>query len=550
VNGLKVHKLEPTIDHPMEHNLIEGFVSPRSARRFPTPIFMILLLFQMGMAHSHPLDSARPDAGTEVMITRHTIQVDSTPLAYTARAGFIPLPDEVTGEVRAKIFFVSYTVQPTRGMPARSLTFYTAGGPVEPATLEDLGPRSLKNVTLEGQLPPPPYAMVDNQQTWLPMTDLVLIDPVGTGYSHATKPEYATHYYNRDADAESIAQFIQLYLQRYESSRRQPLFVAGTSYGSIRSALIADIANRRGIPLRGLILTSSGLANQPRQPRPNPRKEQLPFELSDLSYIQLLPTFTATAFFHKKLSTDLERALHQTLAQAEAWAADLYPKVLEQAGVFTPEQLHAAAVTMARLTGLSPEVILEHHFRFMPDAFLRELLGAKWTPLGLVDSRILDGDPAPSAADPNWAPVLASVYLTGELQFRSKTPYESGALVGLVGWHCGGKNDCTAAPDAFARLQRAMRANPALRVMITNGYYDLDCPYFGTTLAIRQLEPSLRKRVKVTDYESGHFTPPLEHRAAVAGFIQSAGQPLNTTIGFQPGTVTRSYSQGLQQPGP
>jgi carboxypeptidase C (cathepsin A) len=492
-----------------------------AVRRFPVKVFAIFLLFRVSPAHSLPSDSAGPGVGSEVVITRHTIEVNSIPLAYTARAGFIPLLDEATGEVHAKMFFVSYTVEPRRGMPARPLTFYTNGGPGEPATLDALGPRSLKNVTVAGKLPPPPYAMVDNRQTWLPMTDLVLIDPVGTGYSHATRPEYAPQYYNRDGDAESVAQFIQLYLQRYESSKRQPIFVAGTSYGSIRSALIADIANRRAIALRGLILASSALANQPRQYPHNPRTGDLPFELSELSYIQLLPTFAATSFFHRKLSPDLQRTFHKTLEQAEAWAANQYPKILDQADVLSREQLQAAAAEMARLTGLSPEVILEHHFRLLPDMFLRELLGPKWTPWGLRDSRILDGDPAPIEGDPNWAPVLASVYLGGELQFRSEIPYVTYGVVALAEWHCGVNNDCTATPEAFGRLRRAMRANPSLRVMITNGYYDLGCPYFGTKLAIGQLEPDLRERVTVTVYQSGHFVPP-EDRAAVSRFLQSA----------------------------
>ena len=476
-----------------------------------------MLTFQPVAGHALSFDSTGTDVGSEIVTTRHTTTVHGTPLAYTARAGFIPLLDEAAGEVHAKIFFVSYTVEPNRGSPARPLTFYTAGGPGESATLEAFGPRSLKDVKVQEHLPPPPYEMVDNQETWLTFTDLVLIDPVGTGYSRATRPEYAAQYYNRDGDAESIAQFIQLYLQRYEPTMRQPIFVGGVSYGSIRTALIADIASRRGIPLRGLILTSSALANQPRldnQPR-----------LSDLSYALQLPTFTATAFFHKKLSPDLQRNFDEALEQAESWAANEYPKLLAQGDALSGDQLRTAAVEMARLTGLSPEVVLYNRFRFLPDAFLRELLGADWTPAGLYDSRRLKADQAASGIDKNWNPVLSSLYLGGELHFRSEFPYadfiETWVNVHLHGWHCGpsGDNDCTAAPQALVKLQRAMRENHSLRVMITNGYYDLDCPYFGTKRAISQLEPDLISRVSITYYKTGHMPPP-EHREEVARFIQ------------------------------
>ena len=119
----------------------------------------------------------------------------------------------------------------------------------------------------------------------------MFIDPVGAGYSRVTQSEYASEFYNPDGDAESVAQFMQIYLKRYDPAVRQPIFFAGPSYATLRSALVADIAHRRGIPLRGLILASSALANQPNQP-----------PLSDVVYALNLPTFTATAFFHKKKS--------------------------------------------------------------------------------------------------------------------------------------------------------------------------------------------------------------------------------------------------------
>jgi carboxypeptidase C (cathepsin A) len=319
--------------------------------------------------------------GREIVTTKHTVTVDGAPLPYTARAGFIPLLDEATGEVHAKIFFVSYTVAPKRGSPARPLTFYTNGGPPEPATLAALGPRSPKGLEVERPPSPPSYQLVDNQKTWLTFTDLVLIDPVGTGYSRATKPEYAKQYYNVDGDAESIAQFIQRYLQRYDPAKQQPIFVAGWSHGSIRSVLIADIAKRYGFAPRGLILLASALGNQPRR--------GVNLVVSDLGYIQQLPTMTATAFFHKKLAPDLQRNFDEALGQAEAWAANEYPKLLAQTNHLSREQQQAAAAGMARLTGLSPEVILQNRFRMLPDAFLSDLFHSEWPVLALGDSRLL-----------------------------------------------------------------------------------------------------------------------------------------------------------------
>jgi len=173
--------------------------------RFILSVLVVALIFHPNSGHSLSFAFSEPDARSEIVTSQHTIKVRGTPLSYTARAGFIPLHNEVTGEVHANMFFVSYTVKPRLGEPPRPLTFYTDGGPGGPATLSYLGPRSLKSGKPQGQLPLPPYEMVDNQETWLTMTDLVLIDPVGTGYSRATKTEYASEFYNPDGDAESVA---------------------------------------------------------------------------------------------------------------------------------------------------------------------------------------------------------------------------------------------------------------------------------------------------------------------------------------------------------
>ncbi|HEY6456116.1 MAG TPA: hypothetical protein VIY90_12645 [Steroidobacteraceae bacterium] len=492
--------------------------------RFASIAIGLFLIFGPCLGYSRHVDAASPDSPSEAVTTRHTIRIGATPLSYTARAGFIPIRDEATGAMHAKIFFVSYTAKRRPGQAARPLTFYTNGGPVTPATLSDLGPRSLRGEKWEGLLPPSPYELIDNQQTWLATTDLVLIDPVGTGYSRATKPDYAAEFYNVEGDADSIAQFVQLYLKRYDPTMRQPVFVAGWSYGSFRSVLIADMANRRGIALRGLILLSSVLGNAPRHTG---------FPLPDPSYPQLIPSFTATAFAHGKLPPDLQGNFDAAIDQAEAWAVNEYPKLLDHADDLTGDQLRAAATEMARLTGLSPETVLYHRFRFAPDAFLRSLFGAQWTPAALFDSRLKASDPVAFGEPPEWYKVLSDLYLGAELHFRSELPYEAG-FDAMAKWRCNGgpSTDCFSDPQVLLRLQRAMRENPSLRVMITNGYYDFAAPYFGSKLSIAQLEPDLRARVNATYYQSGHYPPPVP-RQDVASFIQRVSAMSRRTISYQ-----------------
>jgi len=253
----------------------------------------------------------------------------------------------------------------------------------------------------------------------------------------------------------------------------------------------------------------------------------MPWHPSDLTYIQLLPTFTATAFFHRKLSPNLQRNFDETLGQAERWATRDYPEVMAQGDRSNRKLLRAAAAEMGRLTGLSPNVILKYRFRIPPSDFLEELLGAESTPLGVDDSRRTKADEGRGGVDRDWYAVLPSLYLGRELHFKSQAPYASvlaplSVNIFFHGWDCYAGDDnstCLATPQTWLRLQRAMRDNPSLRVMITNGYYDTGCPYFGTKMAVSQLAPDLKARVSVIDFQAGHSLPP-DLREAVATFIQ------------------------------
>lgn len=459
--------------------------------------------------YSKPIDSSQSTVHSEA-VSQHTIKVAGRSLTYVARAGWIPLRNDATGEVSADIFFTSYIVKPRRRGPTRPLTFYTNGGPGGPATLSYLGPRSLDGRLPEGQLPQPPYKMVDNQDTWLTMTDLVFVDPVGTGYSRATKAEHESEFYNPDGDAESVAQFIQLYLKQYPASKRQPVLVAGHSYGTVRSALVADIAPRRGILLSGLILASSALGDQP-DPTPLSDRPE-----NSLAYVLNLPTCTATAFFHHKLAPDLQRNFDAALEQAEFWARDEYPQLLAHADELSGDQLQSVAAKMARLTGLSPEVILFNRFRVLPDAFLRGLFGAEWSPHGLYDSRKLKVDQAANGWDPKWETVLSEIYLGRELHFKTEVHYAAEPL--FLKWTC--RPNCGSNPKALASLKHAMQEQPSLHVLSTNGYYDFATPYFATKSAVSQFDPGLRSRFHLTFYMAGHAPPVAEQRAKVESFMK------------------------------
>ena len=224
--------------------LRRGANSPAPAATAPAP-------------NSAPIRDAAPP-----VVTRHEIMVHGTPLTYIATTGMMPMKG-ATGETEANIFFVAY--HRTDGKsdsadPHRPLLFAFNGGPGSASVWLHLGAIGPKRVQMlpDGGLPPPPYHLVDNEQTWLDQADLVFLDPVGTGYSRPTKPEYGAKFWGLQGDIAAAGDFIRLYLTRYKRWG-SPLFLAGESYGTTRAAGLSNYLVEHGIALNGIALLSSVL---------------------------------------------------------------------------------------------------------------------------------------------------------------------------------------------------------------------------------------------------------------------------------------------------
>src|SRR5262245_52456975 len=191
-----------------------------------------------------------------IVTTTHQITLDGRQLAYTARAGHLPIRDNETGEVHGQMFFVAYTVQRGANAPPRPLTFLWNGGPGSSSSLVHLlgfGPRRLSIGGL-----PAPSVPVANTGTWLDFSDLVFVDPIGTGYSRPVKAEYGPEFYQTRGDAESVAEFIRVYRNRFDANDA-PLILAGESYGVTRAAGVAEALERRGTRVNGAILIGLAL---------------------------------------------------------------------------------------------------------------------------------------------------------------------------------------------------------------------------------------------------------------------------------------------------
>ena len=172
----------------------------------------------------------------------------------------------------------------------------------------------------DGTMPPPPYHLVDNQHTWLDQTDLVFIDPVGTGYSRALNPRTASRFFGLQGDIESVGEFIRMYLVRYERWT-SPLFLAGESYGTTRASALSGYLIGRGIAFNGIVLISTIM-----------NFETTDFASgNDLPYVMYLPSYAATAWYHKKLPRDMQaKSVEKVVSEAEEWAANGYSLALQK----------------------------------------------------------------------------------------------------------------------------------------------------------------------------------------------------------------------------
>jgi carboxypeptidase C (cathepsin A) len=443
-----------------------------------------------------------PDASKPPVVTEHAITIGGRELAYKAEAGMLPLLKD-DGGPRASIFYVAYTLVTEADAARRPIMFCFNGGPGASAVwlhLGGLGPRRAK-VNPDGSLPPPPFELVANEHTILPACDLVFIDPVSTGYSRAAKDEKPEQFFGKDPDIAAMAEFVRLYTTR-NARWRSPKYLCGESYGVFRAAgLAAELQDRQGMFLNGLVLVS-GLVDY---------GTIIPGPSNDLPYSLFLPSFTAVAHAHGRLSDDLQADRATALAEAEAFAAGDYLTAL-YAGAALPEATRqAVAAKIARFTGLPEKLVLDHDLRVDPSTFREKLLADERLILGRFDGRITGRDGDQAGGDPRFDPsydaalgplaATMNAYVREELKFESDLPYR--VLTGVGPW----PQEQNRYSSTARQLGEALSRNHHLRVLVQTGDCDLAVPFLSMVHSIDHLgiDPHLRKNVTYARYESGHM---------------------------------------------
>ncbi|HEV7251557.1 MAG TPA: peptidase S10 [Mesorhizobium sp.] len=434
-------------------------------------------------------------------VTQHSIALPGgETLAYEAKAGTLALLGGA-GEITAEIFYTFYKLKPEPGRRPveRPVTFVFNGGPGAASAylhLGALGPRVL--ATGEGgEFLPPPQRLEDNPDTWLGMTDLVFVDPGGTGYSRVAPGQEERNFWGVNQDASALGAFIRLFLQGEERTR-SPLYLVGESYGGFRAALLAKTLQEDvGIAPRGIVLVSPAI--------------ELNFvrgdDLQPLTWALTLPSMAAVKLSREGVTG---AAFDRRLAQAERYALSDYLVALagglEEGG-------RAASGEVAQLTGLPLPLVEKHFARIPAEVFAKETARDSREVLSLYDGTIAGPDAwpqsprlGPDAVLDQSVPVLTSAfvdYARNELNFRTSVSYRLLNREASRQWDYGARQEFNGVLDD---LQDARALNPSLDVLIVHGTADLVTPYMASRYLVQQLPPLARaKPIRLANYPGGHM---------------------------------------------
>jgi len=439
------------------------------------------------------------------VLTKHSVKIGGQEVKYTATAGTMVLKLE-DGTAKASVFYVAYTKDDVTDATKRPITFAFNGGPGAGSLwlhVGALGPRRVEMGDV-GNLLPPPYKFVDNEASILDVTDIVFIDPVTTGYSRPVPGEADKQFHGVQEDVQSVGDFIRLWATR---NRRwgSPKFLAGESYGTTRAAgLSGYLQQRYGMYLNGIILISSILNFQTAE-----------FDTgNDLPYILYLPTYTAIAWYHKKLPGDLQGDLQKAIAESKAFATGAYADALMAGDALPAAKRTEIAQKLSRLTGIPADYVDRADLRIEIQRFDKELMKSERRTVGRLDGRFTGIDADAAGEQPDYDPSLAAIvgpytatlneYVRGELKFESDLPYEF--LTGRVRpWNYAPYENRYV--NVAETLRRAMTQNQFLHVFVGKGYYDLATPFFAADYTFDHLglDPTLRSHISGGYYEAGHM---------------------------------------------
>jgi len=470
------------------------------------------------------MTDSTPAAARKSSTTQHRLVLSDGAVEYTAIAGWQPLYERE--KAIAEIFHVAYLVE-THGSTSRPLTFIFNGGPGAASAYLHMGALGPKRVEFgqKGTLPRPPVKVVDNLESWLSFTDLVFIDPVGTGFSRAVSSEKEdtkaeekpkaeqpedkeTEFWEVERDLKALAEFIQTFLSKH-NRWLSPIFIAGESYGGFRVAKLArKLQQDFGVGLSGAILISPALEFS--------LLEGTDYNLT--SWATVLPSMAGAAAHHNRAHTTNED-LQGHLAAAELFARKTFIPLLAMGDALSEDERQKSYQQLADLVGLPVALVARQGGRIGIDVFARELLRDQQRIVGLYDASITAIDPFPDrplyeGTDPTLDGLdrlftgAINSHLRDTLEVETNLTYHLLNFETFKAWKFelkgGLKQGFIGAVDD---LRVGMTLNPYMQVYITHGLFDLVTPYFASNhLAdLMRLDPELRPNLTIQHYQGGHM---------------------------------------------
>jgi carboxypeptidase C (cathepsin A) len=484
-----------------------------------------------------PADAATPTpAKEESSVTDHTIKLGGQTIPYKATAATILLKNEKDEQI-ALIYYTAYTRSDVKDLSQRAVSFLYNGGPGSSSVWLHMGsfsPRRVLTVNADAT-PPAPYKLVENTNCLLDKTDLVFIDPVGTGFSHAVGKSQDKDFWGVDQDVKSLAQFINTYVGR-NSRWNSPKFLIGESYGTFRSAALSGyMQSHDGMYFNGIVLISSVLD-----------LGTISFNAGeDMPYIFYLPSYAATAWYHKVLK-DRPDNLNAFLDEARKFAQTDYAAALMKGSNLGDAEKSEVAKKISRYTGLNEDYLVKADLRVNLPQFMKELQRARGLTTGRLDARFsgwsydllgeyAEYDPQDTSITGPFTAAFNN-YVRDELKFGQDKVYHTGSDDANTNWdwkhHTGDNFGFPGSPNVEGDLILAMLTNPHLQIEVENGLYDLATPFFATEYTMEHLglPAKLQKNIHLQYYDAGHMMYLRDEDLAklktnIAAFIDGASKP-------------------------
>ena len=419
-----------------------------------------------------------------------------TKVIYYEKDADTPVP-------KAEIFFVAYIKEDV--MPdERPLTFAFNGGPGSSSVWLHIGMLGPKRVQVEQddkQLTPP-FRLYDNEASILDISDLVFIDPVGTGYSRPAPGTKAEEFHTYEKDIESVGEFIRSFVTQHDRWV-SPKYLIGESYGTTRGAgLSGHLLEKFGMRLNGIILVSVILNFQTGRFRIG----------NDLPFTVFLPTYTATAWYHNKLKD--KPSLAEAIKKSKDFVETEYVNALHKGDALSDEKYQALKVKLAELTGLSEEYIDNTRLKIYDNKFVKELLRKENKTVGRLDSRFTgkdrDSTGEANELDPSYSVIYAPYtetyndFLARTLGFKREISYHILAPLYQKWKYDKNQNEYLNVSEI---LRKTMVQSPNMKIFIATGYFDLATPFYATeyTLNHMMLPTELKQNITVSEYPGGHM---------------------------------------------